>query len=144
MADTVDVKVKITSVIDNLSDTGDGSIEPEITSVSAEGKLARDGGAILLKYSESTEGGKIYTFMEVTESSVALDRKGAVKWKVRFSEGERVDTVYEIPPYSFDATVETRKVRSALTERGGELRLFYSMNIGGQEKRCSMKIEVTP
>ena len=37
-------------------------------------------------------------------------------------------------------TVRTKKIRSSLSEDGGEVQLIYSMNIGGQEKNVRMKI----
>jgi uncharacterized beta-barrel protein YwiB (DUF1934 family) len=132
------------SVIENLDDNGIIEGEPEVTLVTVDGFLKSDGEHMLITYAEMSEGGKILTDMRISEDGVKLTRRGAVMFDATFREGERVTTVYSIPPYSFDATLTTRKIRSELTKEGGVLRLHYGMNIGGQEKAVRMKITARP
>ena len=76
------------------------------------------------------------------DGTVSLSRRGAIVSDILFKEGEECRTVYAIPPYKFDMTVKTRRVRNELNAEGGILRLLYSMNVGGQEKTVRMKITV--
>lgn len=144
MAYIYDFEYTVHSVIDNLNEVGLPDGEPEISITTVKGFLKRTDDALLITYSEQTDGGKVLTDIEISGDSVSLKRRGSVVFDVTFREGETVSTVYSVPPYSFDCTVRTRRIRNSITKDGGELTLLYSMNIGGQEKNVRMKISAKP
>ena len=58
-----------------------------------------------------------------------------------FREGYTDKSLYQVPPYSFDAVIYTKKIRSTLTKDGGRVDIFYRMTLGGAEKNVRMRIE---
>lgn len=144
MAYIYELEYTIHSVIENLDAHGLAEGEPEISITTAEGFFKADEERSLITYTESTEGGKVVTDITVEAGAVTLSRKGAIVFDARFAEGESLNTLYSIPPYSFDAKITTKKVRADITKAGGEIRLVYSMNIGGQEKAVRLRISARP
>ena len=137
------VDVTVRSVIDNIEDglpTGD----PERTLITAPGSLTDDGGVLTLQYAEEGEGQRTDVTLIYRTGGVILSRRGSVVVDLVFEEGEECRTVYSVPPYKFDMTVNTKRIRSTLSGEGGELQLIYDMNIGGQDKRVRMHISITP
>lgn len=144
MAYIYDFEYTVHSVIDNLNEVGLPDGDPEISITTVEGFLKRTDDTLLITYAEQADGGKVLTDIEISGESVSLRRRGGVVFDLTFREGETVDTVYSVPPYSFDCTVRTKRIRNGITKDGGELTLLYSMNIGGQEKNVRMKISARP
>ena len=134
-------EITVRSVIDNLED-GLAVGEPEITVITSRGSLTCSDGAYMLKYTERAEESVTECELRISGAGVSLSRRGSVVCDLLFEEGERCNTVYSVPPYKFDMTVRTRKIRSSLGESGGEVQLIYSMNIGGQDKDVRMRIAV--
>ena len=136
-------KITVHSVIENLDDHGTMVDEPEISITTVTGSIKDDDGILHLAYTEDTEGGSVQCYIAVyPDGKVSLSRRGAIVSDILFGEGEECHTIYSIPPYKFDMTVKTRRVRNDLCADGGILRLLYSMNVGGQEKTVRMKITV--
>lgn len=133
------MEITVHSVIENLDDTGLIDGEPEINVTTKEAFVNTVGDTTVIRYTEDSEGGSIQTKLTVKDGSVHLLRTGAIEWSVLFDEGSRMTTVYKIPPYAFDCEVETKRVRIK-TDGLLELRLVYSMNIGGGKKNVRMRI----
>lgn len=144
MAYIYELEYTVHSIIENLDATGLAEGEPEISITTAEGFLKVSGERSVVSYTESTEGGKVATDITIEDGSLTLSRRGAVVFDATFREGESCKTVYSVPPYSFDAEIKTRRIRSDITKSGGEIRLLYSMNIGGQDKSVRLKISARP
>lgn len=131
------------SVIDNLTETGLADGDPEIYITTQPAELRAAGDILHLTYTESE--GEARTDCHLTlypDGKVSLSRRGAVVCDILFDEEEVCNTLYSIPPYKFDMTVSTRRIRSTLTPSGGEVQLLYSMNVGGQDKSVRMKLTV--
>ena len=141
MAIIKEMKFYISSTIDNLTPSGLTDGEPERNDISVEGfyKISDDGYEIT--YSEQTEGGRVVSDIIITESSVTVKRRGAVDSEMVFSEGLLHKSLYTVSPYSFDAEVLTKRIRSSLTKDGGKIDIFYNMKIGGADKAVKMRIE---
>lgn len=137
------VNVTVRSVIDNIED-GLPIGDPERTLITAPGSLTDDGGVLTLQYAEEGEGQRTDVTLIYRTGGVILSRRGSVVVDLVFEEGEECRTVYSVPPYKFDMTVNTKRIRSTLSGEGGELQLIYDMNIGGQDKRVRMHISITP
>ena len=134
-------KIVITSTVEELSDSGLAE-SSEKTEVKALGLLSVDEGVITLSYKESTEGGEVFSEVISGGDTVRVSRKGALTSEFVFTEGTEHASLYSVGPYSFDASIKTRRIRGALTEDGGSLSLFYDMSVGGAKKSVKMKIEV--
>ena len=144
MAFIYDSRVTVRSVIDNLDAVGlpEGESEISITTHDAFLKVTprEEGDLIVISYSETVEGDRIYTEITLDGGTVTLARHGATEYTIRFTEGEEYVGIYEVAPYKFDMRVLTKRIRNGVTRRGGELRINYSMNVGGAEKSCRMNI----
>ena len=132
----------VSSTIENLTSSGAVDGEPEITEATHEGFYKISDGQFLITYREDSEGQTVVSDITVNESSVIAKRTGDVHSEMRFSEGLEDKSLYEVPPYAFDLTVYTTKIRSSLTKDGGKLDIYYKMNIGGADKKVRMRIEV--
>lgn len=131
------------SVIENLNDAGLTDGEPEIYISTQHAELRAENGALHLCYTEKDGENKTDCHLTLYQDGrVSLSRRGAVVSDILFEEGQICNTVYGIPPYRFDMSVKTKRIRTTLTEAGGELRLLYSMNVGGQQKNVRMKLTV--
>ena len=144
MAYIYELEYTVHSVIENLDDSGLAEGEPEISITTAQGFLKVAQERTVISYAESTEGGRVTTDITVDGEALTLSRRGAVVFDATFREGETCKTVYSVPPYSFDAEIRTKRVDAGITKTGGQLRLLYSMNIGGQEKSVRLKISARP
>ncbi len=140
-----EVKIKILSVIENLDSSGlcEGEAERSESEISGFYTYS-DAGEITLSYSQTEEGATTVSLITVGEDFVKLKRDGAIKSEIVFREGETHESVYSVPPYSFDASVKTKRIRRSLELSGGSLDLLYAMRIGGADKSAKMKIWITP
>jgi uncharacterized beta-barrel protein YwiB (DUF1934 family) len=134
------MEVTIHSVIDNLDD-GVALGDPEISIISLPAIIVDRDSGYVLSYTEEQEGVKIHTDITVMhDGTVHLVRTGGVEWDVLFREGEAASSLYKIPPYSFDAEIKPRRVYAKREGDGCEIRLVYSMLLGGGQKDVKMRI----
>lgn len=138
-----EVKVKIESVIENIDSAGLPEGDAERTLVEADGFIHYTDSGILLTYSESTEGGDIFSDISYSDGEVWVKRRGALISELFFKEGAEHTSIYEIPPYKFDATVQTRRIKAEFSDSCGMISLFYNMKVGGAEKSARMKIWIS-
>ena len=141
MAIIKEKKFIIKSVIENLSPSGAAEGEPEGTSIVCDGFLKISGNEINISYTENSEGGKIVSDITVSDGVVRVKRVGAVESDIIFSPDKPHKSLYRVPPFSFDTTVVTKKIRNSLTKDGGRLDIYYDMEIGGAAKYVKMRIE---
>ena len=144
MAIIKEMHFEISSHIENLASAGLSGSDVEKTEISPDGFFKISDDAYIISYTEESEGGRIFTDISVSGGEVDLKRRGAVVSDMHFAEGEVHKSEYSVPPYTFDTVITTKKVRNNLTRAGGRLDLYYEMNIGGQDKKVRMKIEVAP
>ena len=135
-----EIKLKIESVIENMGAAGLPEGDAERTMTETDGFIHYTDEGILLTYSESTDNGEVFSDISYSDGAVLVKRRGALISEMLFKEGVEHSSIYEIPPYKFDATVKTKKIRAQLSENGGTISLFYNMKIGGAEKTARMKI----
>lgn len=141
MAVIKEKKIKMSSVIENLLPSGLTDGEPERAETVTDGFLKISDGEYSLSYVEVTEGGRVAADIFVREDSVRVKRAGAIESDMLFSEGLSHKSVYGVPPYSFDAEVCTKRIRNEMTRDGGKIDIFYTMKIGGADKKVKMRIE---
>ena len=141
MAVIKEKKIIISSVIENLLPSGLSDGEPEKTDVSADGFLKISDGEYVISYVEKTDSGRVSSDIFITDGSVRVKRSGDIESDMLFSEGLSHKSVYTVPPYSFDAEVFTKRIRNSMTRDGGRVDIFYTMKIGGADKKVRMRIE---
>lgn len=144
MAFIYEFEYTIHSVIDNLTDEGLVTGEPEISITTVDGFMKLFGDEIIINYTEAVEGDKVFTELCAGDGAVTLVRRGALESTLVFRVGEPYKTVYTAAGYSFDMLLTTKKIRSTLSKSGGELQLIYTMNVGGAAKSARMKITARP
>lgn len=147
MAFIYDAEITVRSVIDNLDDAGLVIDEAEVSVNTYEGFLHREvreeGDSYRISYSERVESGdRVYTDITLEDGVLTLARRGACEYDIRFAEGEVYNGIYAVPPYKFDMTVLTKRLRRDLSREGGEIRINYNMAVGGADKACRMHIKV--
>ncbi len=135
------IRLKISSVIENLDDAGLISGEAERTDFTADGEYGLRGGIAKISYTEHGEGGDTLCRITVKDGLVSVKRTGAAEVEMQFSEGERYQGIYSVPPFSFDMEITTQKITVACSENGAAVTLLYVMNIGGQKKRCKFVLK---
>ena len=138
-----EAKIKILSVIENLDSSGLTDGEAEKNEAEYDGYFKYSDGDVVLTYSESGESGEVNSEVEYTGGVLFVRRRGAIESELRFEKNVPHSSVYSVPPYKFDAVVETRKIRAELMENGGKIELYYNMKIGGAEKSARMKIWIS-
>ena len=135
------VKALIESTVQELD--GAGICESsDKSSITTEAFLDTKGSLVRLSYEENGENGATSTEIIVNGDKVIVRRKGALESEFVFREGESHTSVYRIVPYSFDARIQTKRIRGTITADGGEMTLLYDMTVGGADKRIKMKIRV--
>ena len=140
MSQIINLTLTVNSVIDNLDDAGLPDGDPEINIFTTNGTLMHSERGMKLVFTETNESDVTTSTLYVTKNGIRLIKHGAINADMHFSEGVVEKTLYQVGPYSFDMSIFTKKIRCELDENGGDLRLFYSMNVGGQEKNVRMKI----
>jgi len=140
MTETIKLTITVNSVIDNLDDAGLPDGDPEINIFTTDGTLTVGDRGMRLSFEEENEGQKTTSALYLLKEKLLLQKRGAIESDMTFREGEESTSIYKVGPYSFDMLIRTKRIRSSLSESGGEVQLIYSMNIGGQEKNVRMKI----
>lgn len=134
------VRVKIESSIINVDESGlpDGEVEKNVSEL--DGFYRFSDGSGFLNYTVEDEGGKCRTEVVCIGGAITVRRSGAIESEMYFSEGESHASIYSVPPYRFDTTVSTKRIRTELSPKGGRIDLFYNMKIGGADKSARMRI----
>ena len=144
MAFVKEVTLLVKSTIENIED---GIVDHDLDEVSESTvsgfmKPVEDG--FFITYSESGEDGRTVCDITVVGSTVRVRRVGTVVSDLLFEVGVEHTSIYEVPPYKFDMSVEATKIRNSLALGSGVLDLFYKMNVGGATKKVRLKIAVFP
>lgn len=143
------VKIKIFAIVIN-GEEGDEKPERDNIRITAEGVMSYDGKRVEICYDEIMgEYGKaknILSFDPSEPNIVTLDRSGAVKCVMTFSENGRYGTLYHMGFAAFDLTIATHRISNKITfEKGGTLLLDYGteiQNVSVQISRFRFDISV--
>lgn len=124
--------------------TDDESGEREQDTRELVGLFRAREGLCRLTYAEPSEGGEVQSELLLSDGRVRLCRTGALRSDIVFTEGLSHSSLYEIPPYRFDMTVTTERVRVALDGARGDIELCYRTELGGASRHCRLTLRVTP
>lgn len=106
--------------------------QPEVIELVTEGKLEDHGDAgVTLSYQESEVTGLegTLTTIQVEPRRVTLQRVGAVNSQMVFEEGRRHLSMYDTPYGALSVGINTRKMRASLDSRGGDVTIYYALEI---------------
>lgn len=133
--------VSVRSYVENLDDFGlTESTESDVATAPCE--LLVRGGVARISYKTENDGVVTETEITASERGVKLVRRGGIESVMEFSEGRITKTLYRIPPYAFDAEIDTKRVRNTLCSGGGTLELLYLLSIGGAKKKMKLSLTV--
>ena len=104
---------------------------PETIELITPGQLTREGGDYLISYRESRLTGLegTTTTLRVERSRVTLSRMGDICTHMIFEQGQRHLSYYETSEGPLTVGVSARRVRSALTDEGGQIEVDYEVEI---------------
>lgn len=140
MASSKNCVLKITSNVINLDECGKPDGAPEKDELRVTGSVKSEKGAITLSYKETREGASVLSELVISGDTVKVKRRGDVVSDMLFSEGKKHETLYQVPPFSFDMEIYTVRIENSIDSESGTLTLLYDMTVGGAKKRCRMKI----
>lgn len=106
--------------------------EPEVMELVTQGILEDKGEAgLFLSYQESEVTGLegTLTTIQVEPQRVTLLRVGTVNSQMVFEEGKHHLSVYDTPYGALEIGLRTRKIRTSLDSRGGDLTIYYALEI---------------
>ena len=104
--------------------------EPETVELTTAGHLEPDGDqSYNLSYQESEVTGMegTLTTFQIEKGRITLLRLGQFNSQMVFEEGRRHLSMYESPYGTLSVGVNTRKMRSDMTSRGGTISLAYDI-----------------
>ena len=105
-----------------------------------DGLLRARGEALLLSYTEESEGVRTSTLLTLEEGRMTLVRRGGVDFSTVYEVGSPHASRYSLGGLSFDALTETV---SLVIERGVSLpraRCVYDLTLGGETRRFSLSL----
>ncbi len=105
---------------------------PEVIELVTEGTLEDRGEeGITLSYQESPVTGLegTLTTIQVEPRRVTLLRVGALNSQMVFEEGKQHLSVYETPYGALSVGVRPRKVHTSLDGRGGDVTIYYALEL---------------
>ncbi len=115
--------------------------EPDIIELVTEGTLEdQNGQGLTLSYRESEVTGLegTRTTIQVEPGRVTLLRQGALNSQMIFEEGRRHLSLYDTPYGALEVGVRTRRIHSSLNGRGGDVTIYYALEIGHGEAGRNM------
>ena len=121
--------------------------ESDTIELTAEGKFAEKNGSYLIKYSDSFISGAndpIFTSVKVSaDDTVTVTRSGSYQSRFVIEKQKRCNCLYQTPYGSMTMGFYGEKIENNLNEKGGELSLFYTVDVNGSQlNRNQMIISV--
>ena len=105
---------------------------PDEVELVTAGTQKRDGaGGYTVSYQETELTGLegTVTRLHIKDGQVTLLREGSINSQMVFEEGRRHLSMYETPYGALSIGVNTRRMRSTLSEAGGDLEIDYAIEI---------------
>ena len=105
--------------------------EPDMVELMTEGELEEtpEGWRICYQESDLTGLQGANTTFDIRPGHVVLSRTGAVESQMVFQEGIRHESLYQLDIGALRVCVCARKIRVDLSSLGGDLDVFYSIEV---------------
>ena len=111
--------------------------ESDTFELTADGKFAAKNGAFLIKYSDSFISGAsdpIFTTVKVgSDGIVSVTRSGSYQSRFVIEKQKRCNCLYQTPYGTMTMGFYGEKIENKLNEKGGELSLWYTVDVNGSE-----------
>ena len=129
------------SVLSEYFDSESGDKYDEI-SANVIGCLQKKDEQYKIIYKETSDGSDIITELVFCDEGnrLIVNKKGDVDCKMIFSEAKPSSFVYRLAYGAFDAEITTHTLKNTMGLSGGEICVLYTLSLGGQTQRISMKI----
>ena len=104
---------------------------PDEMELVTEGRLICNEKGVLVSYQETELTGLqgTTTMLRIIGPVVTLMREGTVNSQMVFEEGRRHLSMYETPYGAMSVGINTRRVKSTISEFGGDLEIDYSIEV---------------
>ena len=111
-------------------------------SLKTNGCLKKKENKHRILYKDGGEKNQIFTeliFCE-GEASLIVNKTGDAECNMVFTPDKSHSFLYRLSNYSFDAEIYTHSLYNDMSENGGSITVVYSLMLGGQKQKISMKI----
>ncbi|WP_245629830.1 DUF1934 domain-containing protein [Domibacillus robiginosus] len=106
--------------------------ETETFELSLFGRLFKKDGSTFLKYDEVQDEGVVHTIVKLADASALILRSGALKMRMIFEEGQRLNGSYESQYGTLLVTTDTQTFTHSTNNAGtGRAELVYNLLMQG-------------
>ncbi|WNS81088.1 DUF1934 domain-containing protein [Domibacillus sp. DTU_2020_1001157_1_SI_ALB_TIR_016] len=106
--------------------------EKETFELSLFGRLFKKDGSTFLKYDEVQDEGVVHTIVKLADAGALILRSGALKMRMIFEEGQRLNGSYESQFGTLLLTTDTKIFTHNMNDAGtGQAELVYSLLMQG-------------
>ena len=117
---------------------------PETTTGEWSGALRTTSSELLLTFTETVEGGKIFNRVVWRDGTLTVDRRGAAASRIAFQAGTTETVALSYPPVTLQMTVTTREVLLLPTSVGVGFRVAFSSLVEGEARENELTITAIP
>ncbi len=117
---------------------------PETESGEWVGALRDTPSELLLTFTETVEGGKIFNRVIWRGGVLTVDRRGAASSRIEFRAGVAQTVELSFPPFTLQMTVFTREILLLPTPAGVGFRVSFSSVINGERRENELTITASP
>ena len=117
---------------------------PETTTGEWSGALRTTSSELLLTFTETVEGGKIFNRVVWRDGTLTVDRRGAAVSRIAFQAGTTETVALSYPPVTLQMTVTTREVLLLPTSVGVGFRVAFSSLVEGEARENELTITAIP
>lgn len=116
--------------------------EEDSMEIITEGSYYEKNGKFYIMYKDDETMGNSSSFIKVDGDSVSIRRKGEYSSQFTLKEGTSYSFVYHMPYGDMAMQADTKNVEISLGESGGELKMCYELDAGGNKQINTIKISV--
>ena len=117
---------------------------PETTTGEWSGALRTTSSELLLTFTETVEGGKIFNRVVWRDGTLTVDRRGAAASRIAFQAGTTETVALSYPPVTLQMTVTTREVLLLPTSVGVGFRVAFSSLVEGEARENELTFTAIP
>ncbi|MBP5349237.1 MAG: DUF1934 family protein [Clostridia bacterium] len=117
---------------------------PETESGEWVGALRETQSELLLTFTETVEGGRIFNRVIWRDGTLTVDRRGAASSRIEFRAGETQTVELSFPPFTLQMTVSTREILLLPTPVGVGFRVSFFSEINGERRENELTVTASP
>ena len=117
---------------------------PETESGEWVGALRETQSELLLTFTETVEGGRIFNRVIWRDGTLTVDRRGAASSRIKFRAGETQTVELSFPPFTLQMTVSTREIFLLPTPVGVGFRVSFFSEINGERRENELTVTASP